>query len=166
MFYGGLTVTGEDVIWKGVPSLAHDEETSVWDHTMKGQSHGQNLQRYFCHVQNILGANITMTAVLVWTNAWPGTTVCLKGHRFWSGEAINQAMVIPLQEVALPLIVACPLTELCGNGSKPLWQLCDKRWLIHWQIGSMDFLTLLCISAIKLYAYVFVVACMEWTYKR
>jgi len=30
-------------------------------------------------------------------------------------------------------------------------------------MDSMDFLTLLCISAIKLYAYVFMVACMEWT---
>lgn len=30
-------------------------------------------------------------------------------------------------------------------------------------MDNVDFLTVLCVSAIKLYAYVFIVACMEWT---
>lgn len=49
--------------------LTHDEETFVWDNSVKGQSYGKNLQRYFCHMQDILGANVTMTAVLVCTIA-------------------------------------------------------------------------------------------------
>jgi len=46
--------------------------------------------------------------------------VFLKGHRFWSGQAINWATVIPLQEGAVPPVVVCPLTDMRGTGSKPL----------------------------------------------
>jgi len=44
----------------------------------------------------------------------------LKGTQVLVREAINWATVIPLQEVAVTPVVACPLTEMCGNGSKPL----------------------------------------------